>query len=148
MNPTEITIDQAIATLENVISKYAINLIKSQIYQKDHEKQKEEFESRYGWSYWSTRNEQQHLSYSKSFSDRTGALAWIKEEKLGPPTFEKMAFASSEGTPRTLCSLKCQGILDGVPFEITANYYRDGLPTKKCRVVPSVSYSVVCDTGK
>jgi hypothetical protein len=148
MNPTEITIDQAIATLENVVNKYTIDSIKKQIYQKDHEKQKEAFEDKYGWSYWSTLNEQPQLSYSKSFEGRTEALAWIKEEKLGPPTFEKIAFACSEGTPRTLCSLKCSGVLDGVLFEIVANYYRDGLPTKKCRVVPSVSYSVVCNTGK
>lgn len=149
MNSTEITIDQALDVIKDLVSEYTLNSIKGQLYQKKHEKQKEAFDKKYNsWSYWSSRDGQSIIVFNRTFEDRNEALAWIKKEELGSATFEKMAFADSKGEARTLCSLKCNGYFEDVPFEIVANYYRDGLPTKKCKVVPSISYSVVCDVSK
>ena len=147
MNTIETTVspETAVQALEGIVSQYTLNSIRSQIFQKAHEEEKKNFEEKYCWSYWSTHNEKTFIHTSKSFEDRAMAMKWINEERLGEPKFSKMSYATSEGLPKTLCTLKCVGEFEGIPFEIEANYTRDGLPTKKCRVVSSINYSVACE---
>lgn len=143
--PEGITPLQAIAVLEGIISKYTIQNIRNEIFRKENETAKLNLEETHGkYSWWSTRDDEPILKIKKSFESRAEALAYLKRHCLEKPEFKKTSFATSERFAKTLCSLTCTGEIDGVGYEVEANYTRDGLPTKKCRVVPIVSYSVAC----
>lgn len=148
MNTIEpnISPEEAVKALESFVSNYTLNSIRTQLFQYDHQDEKRNFEEKYGcWSYWTCRKEKTMIATSKSFDDRAAAMAWIKERGLGDPEFSKMSFATNSGEPKTMCTLKCVGEFEGIPFEIEANYTRDGLPTTNCKVVASTNYSVVCE---
>jgi hypothetical protein len=144
--PENITPLEAVALLEPLISSYTLKSIRNEIFQKEHVEAKvklEQIHDRYSW--WNTRDGEPVLQLSKSFENRTEALAYIKEKELHIPEFKKTSYATSEGLPKTLCSLTCKGEVEGVDYEFEANYTRNGLPTKNCRVIPCVTYSVACD---
>lgn len=144
--PENITALEAVALLEPLVSCYTLKSIRNEIFAKEHVGAKAAIEAIHGkYSWWGTRDGEPVLQLSKSFENRTEALAYLKEHGLEKPEFKKESYATSEGFPRTQCSLTCTEEIEGVTYELKASYTRDGLPTKKCRVVPCVTYSVACD---
>jgi len=144
--PENITPLEAVALLKPLVSSYTLKNIRNEIFQKEHVEAKVKLEQIHdGYSWWSSREEEPVLQLSKSFENRAEALAYLKEHGLEKPKFEKASYATNEGFPKTKCSLTCTEEIEGVTYELKANYTRDGLPTKKCRVVTCVTYSVACD---
>ena len=144
--PENITALEAVAKLEGLVSSYTLKSIRNEIFQKEHPEALVALTAIHGrCCWWSTRDGEPVITASRSFENRAEALAYLKEKGLANPEFKKISYATSEGFPKTLCSLTCKGEIEGVDYEFEANYTRDGLPTKKCRVVPCVSYSVACD---
>lgn len=144
--PENITPLQAAALLEPLVSAYTLRCIRNELFQKEHPEAKaalEKIHDKYSW--WSSRDGEPVIQLSKSFDNRADALAYLKLHSLEKPEFKKTSYATSEGLPKTQCDLTCTGEIEGVTYELEASYTRDGLPTKKCRVVESVSYSVACD---
>ena len=144
--PENITPLQAAALLEPLVSSYTLKNIRNEIFQREHPEAKaalEKIHDKFSW--WGTREGEPIIQLSKSFVNRTEALAYLKEHGLEKPEFKKTSYATNDGFPKTQCTLTCTGEIEGVTYEIEASYTRDGLPTKKCRVVPQVTYTVACD---
>lgn len=129
--------------------EYTMNTLKGHVFRHEHlhflQETKDTFPGFYvAWNY------ENELSASKEFANREDCIEAIKSFDFDPSIeVLKRSQANSDGEPTTTLSyqykvnLEIEGV--SIPVHVRFEYSRKGLPTTKCRVVPSIVYDVVCD---
>jgi len=152
MTATKISIDQAIAALEEYgINENEIGAIKRAIRLKEIEPICEQYKKENdlrayaypGIDYDSGEVVIRHHRYCGSNTDAKRMMEIDGITEI--PELKKQGYCDQKGDPKTSCEYTCWKEYKGVKVKITYSYTREGLPTNSCRVVPSISYSVACD---
>lgn len=145
----DISVIEALAVLKSQeYNNYHLDNLRKELFRKQHANHQEQASKFFKLSLsWHVDEENAYLYGYKSHESREHLLDWLKEMNLVlPEKMQKSAHARSDGTSYTICSYKVPTKFLGFDVEIEASYTREGLPTAtKCRVVPRVSYEVVCD---
>jgi hypothetical protein len=145
--PENITALEAIAVLADTFGEnsYRLQVLRKELAELEMKPLLDRFRKEYNGSGWWVYGPEIAIKASRTFDDRPSAVAWLKNKGFNEPEFSKMSFCNDDGTPMTECTLTARGSFEDVPFTIEANYTREGIATKHCKVVAKIQYQVQCD---
>jgi hypothetical protein len=144
--PENVSLMEAIAVIAAAFGEdvYRVRILRKEIAEADLQPVLDRFRDEYEVGWWEYGNDIA-IKCSRTFDDRTSAVKWLKEKGFNEPEFAKTSFCKDDGTPMTECTLTAHGSFEDIPFTVEANYTREGIATKHCKVVAKVQYSVQCD---
>jgi hypothetical protein len=88
-----------------------------------------------------TPDDEVKFSVSEVFSSRDELLQFVEKNDMELPEDCRKTGFYSDGKAQTQITHELEK--NGITFQL--HYYRDGLPTKHCRVVANTEYAIACD---